>query len=147
MKTGECSRPIPFVARETGLTLCGSQSVRKTPPFRNPGEPSPDLPQACKFLLHSHRNLSERSDQSIQTQLHSSGPKMKWEGPTALKGLRQTNKLLIYRKGEGSVCAVGTAGTRYAFHFIPGSRPEGLNEQLSTGTNCIQFCSHMCQPA
>jgi hypothetical protein len=38
-------------------------------------------------------------------------------------------------------------GMQHVFHFITGTEPEGLNEQLRTGTNCTAFYLHTCQPA
>lgn len=41
----------------------------------------------------------------------------------------------------------GMKGTQHVFHFISGSPPGGLDEQLRLGTNCTQVYHHTCQTA
>lgn len=99
----------------TGLQACPSDCQRNRSYFawflQVKGKPNPsktlETDLQITYLLSRFswphtaisQNVPPRICRQSFTRLHRSGPKMKWEVYTLLKGLRQTNKMLIYRRG------------------------------------------------
>lgn len=100
---------------KTGLQACPSDCQRNRSYFawflQVKGKPNPsktlETDLQITYLLSRFswphtaisQNVPPRICRQSFTRLHRSGPKMKWEVYTLLKGLRQTNKMLIYRRG------------------------------------------------